>query len=60
MVKQREWDVRGRWRWMNWRAVWESEKRVIEQVGASVVANLRPSLMAKRFVVRMEAVELLE
>ena len=33
----------------------ESEKRLIEQGGVSVVANLRPSLTAKSFAVRMEA-----
>ena len=40
---------------MSWRAERESEKRVIEQGEASVVANLRPSLMAKSSAVRMEA-----
>ena len=33
----------------------ESEKRVTEQGEVSVVANLRPSLMAKSSAVRMEA-----
>ena len=33
----------------------ESEKRLIEQGGGSVVANLRPSLTAKSSAVRMEA-----
>ena len=33
----------------------ESEKRVIEQGEVSVVATLRPSLMAKSSAVRMEA-----
>ena len=40
---------------MSWRAVRESENRVTEQGGVSVVANLRPSLMAKSSAVRMEA-----
>ena len=40
---------------MSWRAVRESEKRVTEQGGVSVVANLMPSLMAKSFAIRMEA-----
>ena len=39
---------------MSWRAVRESENRVIEQ-GVSVMANLRASLMAKSSAVRMEA-----
>ena len=54
MVKQMEWCVRG----MSVRAVRESEKRLAEQRergGVSVVANLRPFLMAKSPAVRMEA-----
>ena len=40
---------------MSWRAERESEKRMTEQGEVSVVANLRPSLMAKSSAVRMEA-----
>ena len=40
---------------MSWRAERESEKRVTEQGEVSVVANLRPSLMAKSSADRIEA-----
>ena len=56
MVNQRECCVRGQWRRMSWRAVRESEKRVIEQKRVSVVAKLRSSLTTKSSAVRMEAV----
>ena len=55
MVKQREWCVLGRGRRMSWRSVRESEKRMIEQGGVSVVANLRLFLMAKSSALRIEA-----